>query len=39
MLQNDVSEDDYNADEEICLRDFPHIKMTLGDIFDGIGIS
>ena len=39
MLQNDVSEDDYNADEEICLRDFPHIKKTLGDIFDGIGIS
>ena len=36
MLQDDVDEDDYNAKEEICLKVFPHIKMTLGEIFEGI---
>lgn len=36
MLQNDKEDEDYNADIEICLREFPHIKMTLGDIFEGI---
>ena len=34
MLQDDVEEEDYNADQEICLRVFPYIKMTLGDIFE-----
>ena len=36
MLQDDKEEKDYNADTEICLRAFPHIKMTLGEIFEGI---
>ncbi len=36
MLQTDKQDADYNADEEICLRAFPHIKMTLGDIFEGV---
>ncbi len=36
MLQNDEEEEDYNADQEICLRAFPHIMMTLSDIFDGV---
>ncbi|MCI8694079.1 MAG: Uma2 family endonuclease [Lachnospiraceae bacterium] len=36
MLQDDREEEDYNADTEICLRAFPHIKMTLGEIFEGI---
>ena len=37
MLQNDKEDDEYNAEIEICLREFPHIKMTLGEIFEGIG--
>ncbi len=36
MLQNDKEDDEYNAEIEICLREFPHIKMTLGEIFEGI---
>ena len=36
MLQDEKDEDDYNAETEICLREFPHIKMTLGEIFEGI---
>lgn len=36
MLQDDREDEDYNAETEICLREFPHIKMTLGDIFEGI---
>ena len=36
LLQNDAEEDEYNAEEEICLKAFPHIKMTLGEIFEGI---
>lgn len=36
MLQDDVEEEDYNAQEEIYLKAFPHIKMTLGEIFEGI---
>ena len=36
MLQEDQEEEDYNADTEICLKAFPHIKMTLGDIFEGM---
>jgi len=36
MLQDDAEEDDYNAEEEICLKAFPHIKMTLGEIFEGV---
>jgi len=36
LLQDDKEEDDYNADIEISLRAFPHIKMTLGEIFEGL---
>ena len=36
MIQNDRDEEDYNAETEICLKAFPHIKMTLGEIFEGI---
>ena len=36
LLQNEKDEADYNAEEEIALQAFPHIKMTLGDIFKGI---
>lgn len=35
MLQDDKEEVDYNADIEISLKMFPHIKMTLGEIFNG----
>ncbi|MDE5590652.1 MAG: Uma2 family endonuclease [Acetatifactor sp.] len=36
MLQEDKEEEDFNADTEICLKAFPHIKMTLGEIFEGV---
>ena len=36
MFQGDREDEDYNAETEICLKAFPHIKMTLGDIFDGV---
>lgn len=36
ILQDDKEEDDYNAETEICLRAFPHIKMTLSEIFEGV---
>lgn len=36
MLQDDKEDDDYNAETEITLRAFPHIKMTLGEIFEGV---
>ena len=36
ILQDDEEEEDYNADDVICLKAFPHIKMTLGEIFEGI---
>ncbi len=36
MFQNDEEDDDYNADVEISLKAFPHIKMTLGEIFEGV---
>lgn len=36
MLQGDREEEDYNADQEIHLRAFPHITMTLGEIFEDI---
>jgi len=36
MLQDDKEEEDYNADVEIVLRAFPNIKMTLGEIFEGL---
>ncbi len=36
ILQTDKELPDYNADTEITLKEFPHIKMFLGEIFEGI---
>ena len=36
ILQDDKEEDHYNAETEITLKAFPHIKMTLAEIFDGV---
>lgn len=36
ILQDDAEEAYYNADIEITLRAFPHIKMTLAEIFEGV---
>lgn len=36
MLQDDEEDEDYNADTEISLKAFPYIKMTLGEIFEGL---
>jgi len=36
ILQDDMEDDHYNAETEICLRAFPHIKMTLREIFEDI---
>ena len=34
MLQSDKQDVNYHAEQEICLRAFPHIKMTLEEIFE-----
>lgn len=36
ILQDDAEEEHYNADTKITLRAFPHISMTLQEIFEGI---
>ncbi len=36
ILQEDKEDKEYNAETEICLKAFPHIKLTLGEIFEGI---
>ena len=36
ILQDDIDDEDYNAETEIRLRGFPHIKMQLKEIFDGV---
>ncbi|MCI8681479.1 MAG: Uma2 family endonuclease [Lachnospiraceae bacterium] len=36
LLQGDKEDENYNAELEICLKEFPHIKMTLGEIFEGL---
>lgn len=36
MLQTDKEDEDYNVEQEIVLKSFPHIKMTLGEIFAGL---
>lgn len=36
LLQDDIEEEHYNAETEITLKGFPHIKMKLRDIFDGV---
>ena len=36
ILQPDAEEEDYNADTIIRLRNFPHIEMTLEEIFEDL---
>lgn len=36
LLQDDPEIEGYNAEEEISLKAFPHIKFTLGEIFEGV---
>ena len=36
ILQDDKEEEDYNAETEIVLKEFPHIKMKLEEIFEGL---
>ncbi len=36
MLQDDKEDEHYNAETVIQLKEFPHIKMTLGEIFEGM---
>lgn len=36
ILQDDPELEHYNAEAVISLRAFPHIKMTLGEIFEGL---
>lgn len=36
ILQDDIDGEDYNAETEIRLRGFPHIKMELKEIFDRV---
>ncbi len=36
MFQNDKEDEYYNAETLINLKGFPNIKMTLGEIFEGI---
>ncbi len=36
LLQDDKEDEHYNAETVISLKDFPHIRMTLGEIFEGI---
>ena len=36
ILQNDKELEHYNAETVISLRAFPHIQMTLEEIFDGM---
>lgn len=36
ILQDDAEEEDYNADTIIMLRGFPHITMTLAEVFENV---
>lgn len=36
LLQCDQEYEDYNAETEIALKAFPHIRMTLGEIFENV---
>lgn len=36
ILQEDKEDTHYNADKEISLKGFPHIKMLLSEIFEGV---
>jgi len=39
ILENDKTNEHYNAETVISLRAFPHIHMTLADIFEGVTIE
>lgn len=36
ILEDDIEDIHYNAKTEIRLREFPHIEMTLEEIFEGV---
>jgi len=36
ILQTDKEDENYNAETEIALRAFHHIKMTLAEIFENV---
>ena len=36
ILQNDRDDQEYNAEVKISVRAFPHIQISLGEIFEGI---
>lgn len=36
ILESDPGDEDYNADTEIRLRMLPHVRMTLGEIFEDV---
>lgn len=36
ILEDDKEDRHYNADTVIALREFPHIQMTLAEIFEGV---
>lgn len=36
ILQEDKEDAHYNADTEVSLKGFPHIKMLLSEIFEGV---
>lgn len=36
ILEDDAESRNYNADVQLSLREFPQIKMTLGEIFEGV---
>lgn len=36
ILQDDAEEAHYNADTQIVLKEFPHISMTLAEIFENV---
>lgn len=36
ILQDDKEDEHYNAETEISLKAFPHIKMMLSEIFEGV---
>lgn len=33
---DDIEDEEYNAETEITLRGFPHIRMTLAEVFEGV---
>ena len=36
ILEDNKEDEHYNAETVISLRAFPHIQMTLADIFEGV---